>query len=430
MKSNKIPLLSSFMGNALEFYDFTLYGIFANLLSSIFFPSSNPTLSIIASWATFSAALFMRPFGALIFGFIGDIFGRKKALSLSILLMAVPTLIVACLPTYLQIGVMSPVVLIVCRIVQGIAMGGEYNGSAIFALEHFENKRPGLIGGIITSSGALGALLATFFGSLAVNSDYSFMWRIPFLIGGLTGIIIFGLRFWLHETPAYLNEAMISTKKDTSFNFIFNHYKMFFANFSSGALNGCLAYILFGFSIMYLNRYCHVDLQLAMKCNMVGLFLFMIFNPIAGMAFDRLGYVKYFYAALALICISIVPVFLLLQASSTINIVVGFMMLGILTASIAGPCHAFMQVYVPVSIRYRSVALSFSLGMGIFGGGTPIMLTILLEKSGNLNAPVYLILMVTFGYYLLVNNFIKSMNINLKKREGLHGIKVINGIDI
>ena len=109
---------------------------------------------------------------------------------------------------------------------------------------------------------------------------------------------------------------------------------------------------------MYLNRYCHVDLHLAMKCNMVGLLLFMIFNPIAGMAFDRLGYVKYFYAALALICISIVPVFLLLQASSTINIVVGFMMLGILTASIAGPCHAFMQAYVPVSIRYRSVALS------------------------------------------------------------------------
>lgn len=125
-------ILASVLGNALELYDFSLYGIFAPLFATLFFPSGNPTVALLASLMTFAVGFFMRPLGGILFGHLGDRYGRKKALSLSIIFMALPTCIIGCLPTYDQVGLWAPFGLLLCRLLQGLCAGGEYNGASIF----------------------------------------------------------------------------------------------------------------------------------------------------------------------------------------------------------------------------------------------------------------------------------------------------------
>jgi MFS transporter, MHS family, proline/betaine transporter len=176
-------LIPCLIGNALEFYDFTLCGVFISILGKNFFPSENEFAALLGGIFAFSAAFWTRPLGAILFGFIGDRFGRKQALSLSVLLMGIPTLIIGCLPTYSTIGLMAPYILLVCRLMQGLCTGGEYNGAAVFALEHMKAK-PGKISGMISASCVVGAVSATLMAYLVTNFlKFDNAWRIPFLMG-------------------------------------------------------------------------------------------------------------------------------------------------------------------------------------------------------------------------------------------------------
>jgi MHS family proline/betaine transporter-like MFS transporter len=152
MKKETKVITASMVGNALEFYDFSLYGFFAPILSTLFFPSDNSLVSLIQALGVFALGFMTRPIGAIIFGHIGDKLGRKKALSYSVLLMSIPTMAIGLLPTFEQIGIWAPLLLVFCRLCQGLCAGGEYNGSALFALEHNPENKRGFIGGLLTSA--------------------------------------------------------------------------------------------------------------------------------------------------------------------------------------------------------------------------------------------------------------------------------------
>jgi len=392
MKKNRV-ILTGIIGNALEFYDFTLYGVFAVMIAQLYFPSATPLIAILASWGAFAAGFFMRPFGALIFGYLGDKFGRKKALSISIIGMGLPTFLIGCLPTYQQIGIAAPLLLILCRLVQGACTGGEYNGAAIFALEHIGKNKPGFFGGLITGSCVIGALLATALGTLITkSSDPEFFWRLPFILGGGISLIGFYIRRRVAESPEFLDNQKNPNRIPLSLTSICtNHHKPLLISLMIGCLNGALSYTLFGFLNSYLKRYIGVPLENAMLFSLIGLSVFMISSPLFGLLMDQIGKRRYFLLAPLSVCLLALTTFFLIQQADTRSIVMAQILLGLATGCIAGPQHAFVQNLFPVNIRYRAISFSFCLGMALCGGTAPLILTYLIETTGNLVMPAYFI---------------------------------------
>lgn len=388
MSKFKLLLVSAF-GNALEFYDFTLYGVFAAVIATHFFPSTDPTAALLASWGAFGAGFLMRPFGGSIFGYIGDKFGRKRALTLSIILMGVPTLIIGLVPDYHSIGLWAPMILFLCRLLQGICTGGEYNGAAIYALEHMGKSYPGFAGGLITGSCVVGALAATYLGRLVLGEGMPhWAWRIPFIMGAFISFIGFYIRRDMRETPDF--EALKAKSVQTSaplLQAITRYPASFITTAALGGMNGALSYTLFGFLSMYLCRYFGMPMTEAMKYSLFGLMAFMLSSPLMGYVMDKIGHRLYFLLITLTAAAAVWPIFTIFQTLEPCKLIIGQISLGILTGSIAGPMHAFIQNLFPVQYRYSGVSFSFSLGMGIIGGLTPLILTHFIETTQNMFTP-------------------------------------------
>lgn len=375
-------LPTTIVGNALEFYDFTLYAIFAVTIGRLFFPSEDPTASLIASWGAFAAGFMMRPLGALVFGSLGDKYGRKFSLSLTILLTGFPTFVIALLPGYEQLGILAPLILILCRLCQGLCTGGEYNGAAIFALEHFGKLKPGMIGGFITASCLIGSLAATFSGFLVSTYGTEEMWRLPFFFGAFISFVGFILRYKMNETPDFSLLEKKKIEKRWDLKVIYTQYSSSaLLSFMLGALNGALSYTLFGFLNVYLSKYFGLEASVSMKYNLLGLFFFMCCSPLAGHLLDIYGRARFMLGAVLLVLVSAFPTFFLLQTCNPLFILCGQALLGILTASIAGAGHGYMQPLFPTYVRLRGISINFSLGMALCGGTAPMLFTYLIESS-------------------------------------------------
>lgn len=417
--SSRKVLLASIFGNALEFYDFTLYGVFAAIIANHFFPGNNETSKLLSSLAAFAVGFLTRPIGAVLFGYIGDKFGRRKALSLSILLMGLPTFLIGIIPGYEQIGLIASISVFACRLMQGVFTGGEYNGAAIFSIEHIGKKYPGFIGGLITGSCVIGAWTATFLGSLTQGSDMpTWVWRLPFMLGAVISIIGFYIRRSIMETPEFLlAESMgLTSKKIPLMQALILNPASCLMSFMMGGYNGALSYTLFGFLNIYLSRYLEIPMGTAMQFNLFGLFAFMIGSPLMGYFLDLLGSRKFYLGTIICNLFFAIPIFLGISSKIPFLIIISQVLLGLCTASIAGSGHAFMQTLFPVSDRYSGISFNFSLGMGIFGGLTPIIYVNMIENyQSSLLFPAFYLMGLTavFGFILInLPSFKKNAAIN------------------
>ena len=201
-------LMAGAIGNVLEWYDFALYGYFAPVFAAMFFPSEQPFVSLLSTFGVFAIGFLARPLGALLFGHIGDTIGRREALAWSIILMAIPTIVVGMLPTYAMIGIAAPLILTCCRFLQGISVGGELTGSVTFLVEHAASSERGYIGSWAGFSAQVGALLGSGVGTLVASTLtdealHQWGWRIPFLLGSLIAFIGWYLRTRISESPAF-----------------------------------------------------------------------------------------------------------------------------------------------------------------------------------------------------------------------------------
>ncbi len=405
MKSTKI-ILASIFGNALEFYNLTLYGFYVSILAPLFFPSENPTYSLIASLSAFAFGFFVRPLGAVVFGYIGDKFGRRLALSLSILFMGVPSLIISVLPGYEKLGFFAPLLLLFCRLSQGLCSGGEFNGATIFALEHVGKNRPGFVGGLIVGSCLLGSLIATAI-ALFFSQDIfpEWIWRVPFFIGGLASFFGLYIRRQIDESPEFIKaEDQEKIANSPLKSALTKHLRSCLLVFTIASFDGALTYTLVTFMIIYATECLGICHSNAMIYNFLGIAACMVACPYVGHLADKYKIKNILLTATIFILVLIYPVFLLIQSKTLLGNAVGNIALGLMVGAIIGVQPLFSQRLFPVQDRYTGIAVSYSLGLGLMAGITPIILTMLVKEFSLFNSPAYYLMAFAFLFLIIIKN--------------------------
>jgi len=381
-------IASAMMGNGLEFYDFALFGVFSVHFASIFFPPGDTT-TLLKTLSIYAVGFFSRPLGSLFFGRLGDLYGRKKALALSITLMGFATFGIGCLPTYQQAGVTAPLLLLALRLLQGFCLGGENNGSAIFLLEHLKKKR-GLSGGLLITGGAMGTLLATFLGAVFVTTENG--WRIPFLLG--IGISLAGLyiRRSLDETPEFktLQTLQPSHRPHSPLSVLFReHTPALCCAVVVGGLNGVFAHTLVAYINIYLNQVVHFSLSHALFQSCIGITLFGCFAPLCGALGDKIGAGRLMKGTAFVIALGGLVVFRLLLEASFPLFMTAIVLFALLVAGFNGPTNAFLNTLFPPQVRYTGIAFGYAVGAAIFGGTCLPVYTYLLDVTQQPLAPAF-----------------------------------------
>ena len=393
MSLKKKIILAAMTGNVLEYYDFTLFGFFAVYLSPLYFPSDSPTTSLIASFGAFAAGFLMRPIGGVLFGHLGDKYGRKTALYVSVLVIAFPTLIIGFLPTYSQIGLMAPILLIVCRLVQGICAAGEYTGAVVLIAEYTGENKPGFACSLLPTSSLVGAILGTVLGALCVTEVMpSWAWRIPFIMGFVFGLFALYLRKNIDESPEFIKNKEINPPMDSPICEIFKYKKWNFLCAMGIGATALAPFYIISLYIMSLTSQFNLSASERMALNIGVMVLWMIFIPIIGFFSDRVGLKKTMsFGAILLASIS-VPVFLILNQNLSIEkIILSQIILSFCGAFFVAPMGAFLASIFPPSSRYTGIAIGLSCGEALFGGTAPLIATSLVVLVGSSVAP---------GFYL------------------------------
>jgi MHS family proline/betaine transporter-like MFS transporter len=392
---NKRIILSAIIGNGLEFYDFALFGAFSLTFSQLFF-TGDKISSLLSTLSIFALAFFVRPLGSIFFGYLGDVFGRKKALSYSIIFMGIFTFLIGCLPVYNDVGYLAPLLLLCCRLGQGFCLGGENNGSAIFLLEHMK-KRKGFAGALILTGGAVGTILATLFSALANLSVMpAWSWRLPFLFGILIGLLGTYIRRSIEETPEFI-AAQNQKERMAPLPFVLKNYtRPFLCAMGIGGVNGVLAYTLVVYISVYLNTVVKYPLTNSLLYSCIGLLIFGSLSPLVGHIADKVGERKVMFTSCILtICLS--PcVFYLLQQQSLSSILMAILIAAVTMSTFNAPTNALLQRLFPTKVRYTGVALGYAVGIAILGGTQPLLCTYLIETTHDPYSPALYLIFAAF----------------------------------
>jgi MHS family proline/betaine transporter-like MFS transporter len=407
-------IVSCMIGNALEWYEFTLYGYFASIIGKLFFPSEDPLVSLISAFAVFAAGFLMRPLGALLFGHIGDKLGRKKALLISIYLMAFPTAAIGLLPTYESLGWIASLILTLIRLLQGVSIGGEFTGSMVFIIEHSPSHKRGISGSYASLSLAIGIILGSatataIFKIFTMEEIYQWAWRIPFLLSVLGAVVGSIMRRTLSDPEVYLKHKEEKKLHTTPLKELFaNHTKSILHAVSIEMILAIGFYIVTIFLITYMKQFLHMDEQAAFQINTVNTLVFALFIPLGGWLSDIYG------RRLVMLPATLVYLFSyqLIQWMSTGGITGAFFAQMIFAASLGvlfGPIPALLSELFPTKVRYSALAIAHSLSMSIFGGTAPFLVTYALKITGNLNSPAYFLVfggvVSSLGLFFLKDRF-------------------------
>jgi MHS family proline/betaine transporter-like MFS transporter len=388
-------VVAGVIGNVLEWYDFALFGFFAPVISHLFFPDENYIASLLQTFGVFAVGYFMRPLGGAIFGHIGDRFGRKRALELSVLLMALPTTLLGLLPTYHQIGMAAPVLLTVIRIVQGISVGGELIGSVSFLGEQAPPGRRGFLGSFSMCSSVCGILLgsavaAALTAFMPHDALHSWGWRIPFLCGIVVGLVGLYLRSGVQESASFVH-AEHGGRSPVLVALAENRGGIV----QTFALTIVLA-VGFYMSFMWLSTWLRTintpRLESALMVNTLAMIVLMVLLPSAGALSDRIGRRRTIVLGCLCYVLLSYPAFLILSRGDFLSALCGQLILALCCALTCGPASAAYVEMFPTRTRYSGIAIGYNAAQAVFGGTTPLAATWLISITGDLDAPaLYLV---------------------------------------
>ncbi|MBX6374085.1 MAG: MFS transporter [Acetobacteraceae bacterium] len=384
------------VGNVLEWYDFSVYAYFAGTIGRKFFPSGDPTAELLATFLVFGLGFIVRPLGGIVIGRIGDTHGRRTALVLTILLMAVGTAMIGLLPTYAQIGIAAPLLLLVARLLQGFSAGGEWGGSTAFMVEWAPPGRRGWTGSFQQMSVAGGLLLGSAIGAflstvVPAETMEAWGWRVPFLFGAVLGFVGQYLRRNVEETPAYRAAAQQEAKPEAE----------------EGTSNWSLALRAFLFTVhwtvsyyivlTYLQSFTQTQLGLgraaALWANAIGLVVLIALIPLAGRMSDSIGRKPLMLASCAAFVVLPWPLFKwMLGAPGFGTVVAVHVILSIGIALFSGPGPAAIAEIFPTRSRSLWMTASYALAVAIFGGFAPYIATWLIANTGDPVSPTWYVI--------------------------------------
>ena len=386
------------IGNALEFYDLLIYGYFAIVIGKLFFPADDPTNSLLLSVASFGISFVTRPFGAIILGSYADKAGRKASLTLSIALMMLGTAMIAFAPTYAQIGIAAPLIVVTARMIQGFSTGGEFGAATAFMVEHASAKRRGFFSSWQMSTQGLATVLAAGISALlswqlsdAQISDWG--WRLAFAIGLLIGPVGLYIRRSIDETADF-KKLSVAQKAKSPIREVFaiNGTNMFLG---AGVVAAATAfnYVHKVYMPTFAIKQLHLPATSSFLSAVVTGVMLMIAAPLVGAMSDHYGRHKVMGIALTLIAVTTYPLFLLLTTWPTVATLMCVQALvGLLLAASLGPVPALLADIFPTKTRGTGLALSYNFSVTIFGGFAPLIVTFLIEKLHNKVAPSFYVM--------------------------------------
>jgi MFS transporter, MHS family, proline/betaine transporter len=391
------------IGNVLEWYDFAIYGYFATAIGRQFFPHEDPVAQLLSAFGVFALGYLMRPVGGALIGHIGDRFGRRTALTLSVAAMAIPTFLIGLLPGYATLGLLAPIVLTLLRMVQGLSVGGEYTSSMVFLVERAPEGRRGLMGAL-TSCGACGGILlgsavgAGFAAMMPTAALESWGWRIPFLLGLVVGIAGYFLRQHVLDTvPAE------PRKRAPIVETLHDHWRIVVGFAGLSVFNAVGFYVSFVYLVSWLQTADGMAPARALEINSMSMALLLPVMIATGILSDRIGRKPVLLAATVLGFVGAVPAFWLLNHHSVLLALLGQLVLVVTIGTYGGTQPSIMVEAAPASVRCTAVALGYNICLGVIGGLTPLAATWLVSRTGDEISPAFLIMAaaaVTFATIL------------------------------
>lgn len=386
-RSDYKTLSLSALGGALEFYDFIIFVFFAAVVGKLFFPVDMPEwLRQMQTFGIFAAGYLARPLGGIVMAHFGDLLGRKKMFTLSIFMMAVPTLIMGLLPTYAQIGIWAPILLLVMRVIQGAAIGGEVPGAWVFVSEHVPGRNVGYACGTLTAgltSGILlGSLVATLINTVYTPQELSdYAWRIPFLMGGVFGLFSVYLRRWLHETPVFaeMKQRKALAEEVPLRAVLRDHHGAIVLSMLLTWLLSAGVIVVILMTPTVLQSVYGFSATTALQANSLAIVLLSIGCIGAGALADRFGAGRVFViGSLALLASS--WTFYHSIAAHPDWLFPLYALTGLCVGVIGAVPYVMVRAFPPV-VRFSGLSFSYNLAYAIFGGLTPIMVTSLMKFS-------------------------------------------------
>jgi MFS family permease len=392
-------ITASSVGTVIEWYDFYIFGSLAAIISTQFFPGDNPTASFLKTLATFAVGFAVRPLGALVFGRMGDLTGRKFAFLATLLIMGGSTAAIGFLPGYKTIGIAAPITLVVLRLLQGLALGGEYGGAAVYVAEHAPDRKRGYYTSFIQTTATLGlfvslAVILIARGVLGEDAFKAWGWRVPFIVSLFLVAISYYIRLRLRESPlfAILKETGMTSKAPIQESFgTWSRWKIFFVVlFGAAAGQAVVWYTGQFYALLFLQTVLKVPLVTSYVCVAIALLVGSPFFVFFGALSDRIGRKKIMMAGNLLAAILYVPIYHAMKIySEPVNAVALTILVFVqvlFVTMVYGPIAAFLVEAFPARIRYTSLSLPYHFGNGWFGGFLPIIATSLVAKTGNIYA--------------------------------------------
>jgi len=460
-------IAASAVGTMIEWYDFYIFGSLATTISPLFYPPGNDTFALIAYLSTFAVGFVVRPFGALFFGRIGDLVGRKRAFLVTLLIMGGATALIGFLPTYETIGVAAPIALLTIRVLQGLALGGEYGGAAVYVAEHVPDHRRGFYTSFIQITATLGlflslAVILTVQNSMSPAAFSAWGWRIPFIISiALVGVSLY-IRLRMRESPIFehiKSAGMTSAKplKEAFTNWA-NLKVVLISLFGATAGQGVVWYTGQFYALFYLQAILNVHPMSANYIIAIALVLGMPFFVVFGALSDRIGRKKIMMAGCLVAVVSYIPIYRAMQAVAGSNVVTAISQRNAVTGAILltpqamvdgalqparqalpyvdfgsfvsnpvawslillvfiqvlfvtmvyGPIAAYLVEAFPARIRYTALSLPYHIGNGVFGGLLPLIGLWSVSATGNIYAGLYYPMAVALLTFIVGSIFLKE----------------------
>jgi MHS family proline/betaine transporter-like MFS transporter len=411
------------MGNCVEWFDFAVYGFLATYIGANFFPSDNPTASLLATFAVFGAAFFVRPLGGLVFGPIGDKLGRQRVLALVIILMSAASFAIGLLPTYATIGIWAPILLVFLRLLQGFSVGGEYGGAGSFVAEYSPDERRGYMVSWLMVSTLIGFLMGSVVVtalSALISEDAmsSWGWRIPFLIAGPLGIVGLYIRLRLEETPEFraletTGEVAQAPLKEA---FVEN-WRQILQVAGIAIIHNVGFYMVF----TYMPTYFSTELGFGQTASFVSIVLAgltgLVLVPPLGALSDRVGRKPLLLTACACFALLTYPLFVLMNTGNLVAAILAHLALAVIEAIFISTSIAVMTELFPTRVRYGGYSIGYNFSVAIFGGSAPFLATWLISVTGNPLSPAFYVIFAAVATLLTVLTVRETARTDLLKTQ-------------